>query len=405
MADLPGRSDFESDDRAGGEDDGWGSPVPAQYGSLRSVRAPGEPGEHSDSAPERMPADREDRWGVSSLLRRLQGGPVLSDRSPVDDHQPDGASADGPRPDGSSPPSKAAQSQPGQPGRSASGARVSPDRLTASPEVRRVRWYDDPPAPIADGNSPTAPAEPDRSLSGEPSRSATAKPLPSPADSGGPAPGIADTAALSGLAAAAVAGAPVLPVGPTTESGTPAGASTAPSMSAGAPTEPVVSPAPAPGPGPAVGEPAATAAGINPAALGPGLTDPDVLLGGRRRRRRPGRTRTRATVRHLDLGTVIRVSLVFWLLIVIALVVASLLLWLFADAFGSLPSIEKSVRTLFSLKSFQLHPGTIAVYTAAGGVVIAVAGLLGTIVFALIYNLIADVVGGIRVELESFSAE
>ena len=115
--------------------------------------------------------------------------------------------------------------------------------------------------------------------------------------------------------------------------------------------------------------------------------------------------RTRATVRHIDIGSVLRVSVVFWLLILVALVFASLLLWLFADAFGTLPSIDKSIRTLFSLKSFALHPGAVALYTAAGGVVIAIAGMIGTVIFALIYNLIADVVGGIRVDLESVSAE
>jgi hypothetical protein len=44
-------------------------------------------------------------------------------------------------------------------------------------------------------------------------------------------------------------------------------------------------------------------------------------------------------------------------------------------------------------------------YTAAGGIVVAIAGMIGTVVFALIYNLIADVVGGIRVDLESVSVD
>ncbi|HET6874697.1 MAG TPA: DUF3566 domain-containing protein [Acidimicrobiales bacterium] len=148
-------------------------------------------------------------------------------------------------------------------------------------------------------------------------------------------------------------------------------------------------------------------AGIDPDALGPGLVPPDMTLGHRRRRRgrRPTRIRSRATIRHLDIMTVIRVSLIFWTVMLIALVVASVLLWTFADAFGSLPSIEKSIRTLFSLKSFKLHPSTIAMYTAAGGLVIAIAGTIANIVLALIYNLIADVVGGVRVELETFTAE
>jgi hypothetical protein len=150
------------------------------------------------------------------------------------------------------------------------------------------------------------------------------------------------------------------------------------------------------------GEPVADR-GIDPAELGPGLAAGPLPLGARRRRRdrRPMRVRTRATIRHLDLSTVIKVALVFWGVILVALVVASVMLWAFADAFGSLPSIEKSVRTLFSLKSFTLHPGTVAMYTGAVGIVLAVAGTLATVLFALIYNLIADVVGGIRVELET----
>jgi hypothetical protein len=141
-----------------------------------------------------------------------------------------------------------------------------------------------------------------------------------------------------------------------------------------------------------------------------GLPPADIAVAGvagrrSRRDRRPARVRSRATIRHLDILTVIRVSVIFWLVVLVAFIVASVLLWTAADAFGSLPSIEKSVRTLFSLKSFTLHPGPVAAYTAAGGSVIAVAGTLATIVCAVIYNLIADVVGGVRVELESFNRD
>ena len=142
-----------------------------------------------------------------------------------------------------------------------------------------------------------------------------------------------------------------------------------------------------------------------PWALGTDRLPPDVSLVDRRRRPRPARTRSRATVQHLDLVTVIRVSALFWAVILVAVVVASVLLYEAADIFGSLPSIEKSIRTLFSLKSFTLHPGVIAGYTALGGLVIAIAGTVATIVFALIYNLIADVVGGVGVELESSAPE
>jgi hypothetical protein len=87
------------------------------------------------------------------------------------------------------------------------------------------------------------------------------------------------------------------------------------------------------------------------------------------------------------------------------MVTASVFLWSFADAFGTLPSIEKSVRTLFSLKTFKLHPTTVAFYTGLAGMVLSIAGTIANVICALIYNLIADVVGGVRVELESFSRD
>ena len=122
----------------------------------------------------------------------------------------------------------------------------------------------------------------------------------------------------------------------------------------------------------------------------------------RRARRRPvGRVRSRVTVRHVDVLTVVRVSLVFYFLVAVVVVVASVLLWYAADAFGSITSIEKSIRTLFDLKTFTLHPETVAIYTSAAGLVLALAGTLANVLAALTYNLICDVVGGVRIEVES----
>jgi len=71
------------------------------------------------------------------------------------------------------------------------------------------------------------------------------------------------------------------------------------------------------------------------------------------------------------------------------------------DALGSIDSIEKSIKTLFDLKTFTLHPANVAKYTAAGGAVIAVAGTLFNVLAAFTYNLISDAVGGIRFEVVS----
>jgi Transmembrane domain of unknown function (DUF3566) len=123
----------------------------------------------------------------------------------------------------------------------------------------------------------------------------------------------------------------------------------------------------------------------------------------RRANRRPERVRSRVTVRHVDVLTVARVSIIFYLLVAIAIVVASVLLWYAANAYGSLDSIEKSVRTLFDLKTFTLHVDRVAEYTAAGGLVLAFVGTLANVLAALTYNLICDIVGGFRIEVESTS--
>jgi hypothetical protein len=135
---------------------------------------------------------------------------------------------------------------------------------------------------------------------------------------------------------------------------------------------------------------------------------PDVSGLNRRQRnavRRSMRARSRATIRHIDILTVARVSVIFYLMVLAIVVVASVLLWYAADTTGTLPSLEKSVRTLFSLKTFTVHPGEVAEYTSGGGVVLAVVGTLTNILLALVYNLIAEVVGGVRVEVDSWPSE
>jgi transmembrane protein DUF3566 len=117
--------------------------------------------------------------------------------------------------------------------------------------------------------------------------------------------------------------------------------------------------------------------------------------------RQAGRVSSRVTVRHVDVWTVFRVSLIFYLLVLVVIVVASVLLWYAADDFGSLASLEKSIRTLFDLKTFTLHPGTVAAYVSVAGIVLTVAGTLANVLAAVTYNLICDVVGGVRIEVES----
>ena len=92
-------------------------------------------------------------------------------------------------------------------------------------------------------------------------------------------------------------------------------------------------------------------------------------------------------------------------MVLVIFVFASVLLWYAADTTGTLLSMEKSIKTLFSLKTFTVHPGEVAEYTSGVGVVVAVVGTLTNILLALIYNLISEVVGGVRVEVDSYPSE
>jgi uncharacterized protein involved in cysteine biosynthesis len=93
---------------------------------------------------------------------------------------------------------------------------------------------------------------------------------------------------------------------------------------------------------------------------------------------------------------VARISLAFYLIVLVVLVVASFLLWVVADAFGAVDSIQRTVKSLFDVKTYVLHPFTIALYTSALGAVLAVAGTVANVLAATIYNLISEAVGGIR---------
>jgi ABC-type multidrug transport system fused ATPase/permease subunit len=129
----------------------------------------------------------------------------------------------------------------------------------------------------------------------------------------------------------------------------------------------------------------------------PTPSDLPEVKGGRRRRRQWAQSSR--TVRHLNVWTVAKVSFIFYLLLFGAVVVASVMLWYVANAVGSIQSIEKSIRTLFDLKTFTFHPSEVAAYTSAGGGVLAILGTLGNVLAALMYNLISDLVGGIRFQV------
>ncbi len=125
-------------------------------------------------------------------------------------------------------------------------------------------------------------------------------------------------------------------------------------------------------------------------------------FGSRRQQRkaaRPQWAQSKRTVRHLNVWTVFKVSLAFYVIVMVAVVVAAVMLWYVADALGSIQTIEKSVKTLFDLSKFTIHPSEVAKYTSIGGGVLALSGTFANVLAAFTYNLISDLVGGIRFDV------
>ena len=161
-------------------------------------------------------------------------------------------------------------------------------------------------------------------------------------------------------------------------------------------------------PAPAPVEPAKPAKPLKPVALDAGGIEADGKAPRKLRFLRPRQkvqvvrgVKSRRLVRRVDVWTVIKVSLMFYALAVLSLLVAGVILWNLATAFGAIHSIEKSVKTLFDLKTFTLHPEAVLGYAAGAGAVVCFMGVMFNVIAALLYNLISDVVGGIQVVVVS----
>jgi predicted small integral membrane protein len=120
---------------------------------------------------------------------------------------------------------------------------------------------------------------------------------------------------------------------------------------------------------------------------------PVVRTGGRPRVRRVTRV-----IRHIDTWSVFKVSLVFSFFLYVVLLTAGVLLWQVAQNTGTVDNIERFFET-FGWQSFSLKGGEIYHNAWTGGLFLVV-GLTGLMVLAAtLFNLITDLVGGIRVSV------
>jgi hypothetical protein len=128
-----------------------------------------------------------------------------------------------------------------------------------------------------------------------------------------------------------------------------------------------------------------------------------------RRRRRRGTPRLRArkvqrVVRRVEPWSVLKLSAVFFFCTWLIVTVAGLVLWRVAEATGTVGNVESFLAELSSSESFTIDGGQILRASAIIGLVLVVAGTAMTMLLTIMFNLISELTGGIRlavVELES----
>ncbi len=138
---------------------------------------------------------------------------------------------------------------------------------------------------------------------------------------------------------------------------------------------------------------------------GPTLADHLGLGWLRRKGRRPSgpvpaelvRT-TRVSVRHVDPWSVLKVSLVVFVSLWLVLVIAGVLLWWAGRLVGMIGNIESFLDDI-GFSGFRFDDAQLFRGSTVGGLILVVVGTVASALGAVLYNLIADVIGGVKVVL------
>ena len=129
------------------------------------------------------------------------------------------------------------------------------------------------------------------------------------------------------------------------------------------------------------------------AAKVPQLLDQGLL----KRTRRVRARKVRRVVRHIDPWSVLTFSVLFFLCLFAALLLASVLVWNAAVAAGTIENIESFIREIGDYQTYEINGDVVfrAAMVIAGILTLAASVML--VLLVVVFNLISDLVGGIRV--------
>lgn len=111
--------------------------------------------------------------------------------------------------------------------------------------------------------------------------------------------------------------------------------------------------------------------------------------------RRPRVRRVTRVLRHIDPWSTFKVGLVFSLVAYVVFLTAGVLLWRVADETGTLTNVERWF-TQFGWETFELKGGEIFHNAWIIGLFGVVATTGGLVLLATLFNLVSDIVGGVR---------
>ncbi len=103
------------------------------------------------------------------------------------------------------------------------------------------------------------------------------------------------------------------------------------------------------------------------------------------------------TVRSVDLWSVLKVSICFYLCALIVLLTASVMLWWIASAAGVIHNVENFVGDLVNNKDFKFLSWEVLRAATLIGLVIVCILTVVTVLAAAFYNLFSELLGGVEV--------
>jgi len=106
--------------------------------------------------------------------------------------------------------------------------------------------------------------------------------------------------------------------------------------------------------------------------------------------------RVRRLLRHVEPWSVLKISLVFYFCVWGLVVISTRMLWSAAENAGTIDKIESFVEDLFTLEMFEFDTSQILRVFTLGGLVLVVGGTGLTVLLVVLFNLISDLMGGVR---------